>query len=293
MYHIITNGKDLGSKKNASDIEIVKQVFAQANEEVKFYFTEYVGHGKVLAEQITQEDAPVNLIAMGGDGTLHEVFNGIQHMDKCNFGIIPLGTGNDFADGIGLPLGDVRRAAQVIAFKTPRPIDYIQFSNGLRSINSVGFGIDVDVLQRAYNGNMKGRTKYVRALIASLLHFKSHDFTVRYDGVEELHNGLLACIGNGKQFGGGIKIFPDAKIDDGYLDLIIVDYLNKLQILPMFIKLMMGKLKANKHVKRIRVKTATFIPTEEHYILQAEGELYEDTPMELSIVSNELKFYLP
>ena len=64
-------------------------------------------------------------------------------------------------------------------------------------------------------------------------HFKSYNFTLKYDGKEEKHYGLIAALGNGKQCGGGIKLFPNAKIDDGWLDLLIVDYISKAKILDV------------------------------------------------------------
>lgn len=291
MYHIIANG-NVFKGKYADDINIAKGVLERAGKDCQIHFTEHAGHAKQIAEELTQNDEEVTLIAMGGDGTLHEVLNGVKDTSKCRLGLIPFGTGNDFAEAAGIP-GDTKKAAEIIAYKCPVPIDYIQLTSGLRSINAVGAGMDVDVLERTYASKRTGRNKYMHAFIKSLIHFKSKNFTVVYNGKEEKHHGLIACLGNGKQIGGGIKLFPKAELSDGYMDLFIVDYLNKFKTLLAFIKLMTGKIDKVKEVTQARVKEAKFIPEEENYTIQAEGELYNGISLEAKVISDKLKFYLP
>lgn len=289
MYHIIVNAKKLN--KNDKRLDTVKSVFDRAGKSYAVYLTEYKGHARKIAEEITADGEPTELIAMGGDGTLHEVFNGIVHIDKCTLGVIPIGTGNDFAHSAGIP-EDVKEAAEIIAFKAPCAIDYIELSDGLRSINAVGLGIDVDVLRRMERSGKPTKGKYFRALLSSLLHYKCRPFSVYYNGTEEKHNGLIACIGNGTQIGGGIKLFPDAKIDDGYLDLLIVDYISRFKTVSALIKLMRGKIGGIPEIKQIKCKQADFISLDKNYSIQAEGEIYDNVPIKAKIVSGKLKFYL-
>ena len=293
MYYIIANEKHLNGK-GEKKIEEVKKVFDAAGRKYEILLTQREGDAKKHAERITSAPAEGRnvLIAMGGDGTLHDLINGIQDFDNCALGLIPLGTGNDFAEAAGIPL-DAKAAAEIIAFREPQPIDFIQLSSGLRSINAVGMGIDVDVLKRTYAGKSKKRSKYLKALISSLIHFKSCNFTVKYNGKEEKHFGLIAAVGNGRQFGGGIKLFPDAKIDDGYLDLFMVDYISKRKIPAAFLKLMRGKVNYIKEATAVRVKEVEFIADSENFTIQAEGELYENVPINAHIVSEKLKFFLP
>ena len=291
MYYIIANETRL-TGKNAKHLDIVKQVFERAGREYKVLLTTKQGDAKAFTEEITSTGEAHTIVAMGGDGTLHEIINGFKDFENCSLGLIPSGTGNDFADGAGIPM-DVKQAAEIIAFRAPQPIDFIELSSGLRSINAVGIGIDVDVLKRTYAGKSKGRSKYLKALISSLIHFKGCSFTVKYDDKEEKHFGLIAALGNGRQIGGGIKLFPDAKINDGYLNLIIVDYISRAKILGAFIKLMRGKVNKIKGATYIKTKSATFFHEDESYTIQAEGELYENMPIEAHIVEGKLKFYLP
>ncbi len=292
MYYLIANETHLKSKKDNEKMAIVKSIFDHAGKEYTVLTTQKEGDAKACAERLTSTGEDCTLVALGGDGTLHDILNGIQNFENCSLGLIPFGTGNDFAQSAHIP-SDVKEAAEIIAFRAPVPIDFIQTSGGLRSINSIGFGIDVDVLKRAYAGKNHGKNKYLKALISSLFHFKSINFKVKYDEGEESHSGLIAALGNGKFLGGGINLFPEAKINDGYLDLFIADYISKPKILSAFIKLMRGKVNKIKQATAARVKSVTFIPEAEHYTVQAEGELYEDIPLEAHIVSDKLKFYLP
>jgi YegS/Rv2252/BmrU family lipid kinase len=290
MYHIIANGKSTKGKR-AKYCDIIRSVFDRAGKAYTFYFTQRPGQAKELAKELT-EKGETHIIAMGGDGTLHEILNGVQDPSKLHLGVIPMGTGNDFATSVGIPK-DVKKAAEIIAFKAARHIDYIELACGLRSINALGFGMDVEILKRAYKSRDNSRTKYMRAFLKVLFTYKSHNFVVRYQEREEHHYGLIAAVGNGKQIGGGIQLFPDAKVDDGYLDLLIVDYLSFGKTLKAFIKLMKGKIDSIKEVTKVRVKEVTFIPETKHYTLQAEGELYNDLPMKAHIVTESLRFYLP
>lgn len=292
MYHVILNGSHT-NEKTAAKIETVRQVFITAGKEIEVHSTSHAGHAKEIAAELTKDGKFAHLIAMGGDGTLHEVLNGISDVENCTLGLIPLGSGNDFA-AAALISRDVKTAAETIAFRAPTFIDFIELSSGLRSINAVGMGIDVDVLQRAYAGKAKGKNKYFKAFLKSLKYYKASPFKASWDGGDEReYTGIVACIGNGRQIGGGIKLFPEAEIDDGYLDLLLVDYLSRFRTLLAFIKLTSGRVNKVKEVTHVRCKSARITPLNGSAPIQAEGEIYENVPLEAHIVSDKLKFYLP
>ena len=192
----------------------------------------------------------------------------------------------------GIPHG-VKEAAEIIAFRAPAAVDFIQFSSGLRSLNAVGMGLDVEVLQRTYSGKHHGKGKYFRSLLATLFKFKGIRFTAEYDGgAPEEHFGMIAALGNGTSIGGGIKLFPEAAIGDGYLDLIIVDYISRIKLFGALLKLMRGKVNSVKGATVAKVKNAKFTVAEPGFYIQAEGELYKDVAIDAQIVSGKLKMYL-
>lgn len=291
MLYILANERLFKGNKITS-LEAVKKVFENAEREYRVILTREKSEVIDSVKAITSDGEENTVVIMGGDGTLHDVINAFVDFEKNSLGLIPFGTGNDFASGAGVPL-NVEQAAEIIAYNKPRYIDFIELSSGLRSINSVGKGIDVDVLKRTYSSENTGKGKYFMALLASVMKFESINFTVVHDGIEEKHYGLIAAIGNGPLFGGGIKMFPDAKIDDGWLELAIVDFISKPKILGALAKLMAGNVKGIKGATFIRTKAAKLIPERESFTIQAEGELYDNVQIDARIVENKLKFYLP
>lgn len=278
--------------KKLKKLNLVRKAFQQAGTDYVLHLTKYKGHATEIVKEITSGGGQNVIVACGGDGTLHEILNGFENFENNSLALIPIGTGNDFAASANIPT-KTQKAVDIILSGTPRTVDYIQLSSGLRSLNAVGMGIDVDVLKRAYDGANAKKSKYLHALIASLLKFKSYDFTVKYDGTEERHQGLIAALGNGKQFGGGIKLFNGAQISDGYLNLVIADFISRPKIVGAFLKLMSGKPEKIKQITVAKVKAATFIYHGENFSIQADGELYENIPLEAHIESGKLKFYLP
>lgn len=286
MYHLIISEVNL--KKKQKQFETVKAVFEKAGAPYEVHATVSKQDVRDATRELTSQKGN-SVIVLGGDGTLHDVINAFVDFDNA-LGIIPLGTGNDFAESANIPF-NAKKAAEIITNNPPRFVDFIEFDSGLRSLNAFGMGIDVDVLERTYSGKSVKRSKYLHALIASLIKFKSHNFTVRYNGKEEKHFGLIAAVGNGRQFGGGIKIFPEARIDDGYLDLFMVDYISKIKIIGAFVKLMRGKINKLKQATVVKVKEVEIIPDSEDFTFQADGELYQNIPVKAKIIENKLKFY--
>ncbi len=292
MYHLIVNTANHGNNV-AEKLETVKNIFVKAGKQCVIHETQYPKHATEIAAELTESGENVNLIAMGGDGTLHEVLNGIKDVTVCTLGLIPLGSGNDFAETAHIP-SDVKIAAENIAFRSPSKIDFIELDNGLRSINAVGMGIDVDVLKRAYSGKKKGKNKYFSAFIKSLMHYKAGTYKVVYDGKEEEHTGIICCLGNGRQIGGGILLFPEADITDGYINLIMVDCLTKFRTLIAFMKLNSGKVNKVKEVTHVLCKSVSVTPVgDTPTTIQAEGELYDGVALNAKIIEGKLSFYLP
>lgn len=290
MYYLIVNKLHLKGKR-ARKLDAVKAVFDRAGLEYEILETDHSGHAAEYAKTYTSGDSENTIIAMGGDGTLHEILNGFVNFEKNSLALIPFGTGNDFAEIAGIPR-DVKAAAEIIAFRAPTPIDFIQFSDGLRSINAVGMGLDVDVLKRVYTGDGSGKGKYLRSLLKTVFGYKGIPFTVEYNGIKEDRFGMIAAIGNGRQIGGGIKVFPEARIDDGYLDLLVVDFISRRKLLSALFKLMRGKVNKIKEATAIRVKSAKITTSEPEFSIQAEGELYDNRQIDACVVSGKLKFYL-
>ncbi|MBQ8685367.1 MAG: diacylglycerol kinase family lipid kinase [Clostridia bacterium] len=285
-YHIISNPA-AGKTRSGKNLKIAESVFTERGVAFETHLSQCVGDATQIARRLT-EKGETEIVTLGGDGTLHEVLNGLADPSACNLGLIPSGTGNDFAEHIGLSL-DAKEAASLILNGEPKETDYLEVG-GVRCMNVAGVGIDVDVLDRCKRGKLKGKIKYLLSLIQSLFKFKGCKLEIESEGRTETRNVLIAAACNGSQFGGGIKICPAAEADDRKLNAVIVDFIDgKRKIIKAFLELMKGKIleyPATTHFTCNRMRVVPETPC----TMQLDGELYTDIPFDVRLKSG-LKFY--
>ncbi len=234
------------------------------------------------------KDGATDIIAVGGDGTLHEVINGFSDFERVNLGIIPCGTGNDFAGALNLPLDPVE-ALDLIIDGEAKYTDFLQTPKA-RGLNIVSTGIDVDVMKRYNALKKKNKFGYTKCLMKTLANFKYTDFTVEINGEKTDYRSFIAGVCNGHRFGGGIPICPIANPTDNKLNFIAVREIKKSKIPFKFLKLKSGKIfsfKETEHKEVEEIKITSSSPI----IVNIDGELYENIPFEVKIVSNTLKVY--
>ena len=197
----IAGGKN--GKKTKRAIEIIKNRLTEKGIPFAFHFTEKKGDAKTFTERLCEEGAST-IVAVGGDGTLHEVINGFKNFDKTALGIIASGTGNDFAAAIKIP-EDVSDALDIITDGTAKFTDFMQMPT-VRGLNIIGTGVDVDVLKRYENLKKKTKFGYTKCLIKTLFNLKTSEFTAQIENQTTEYVSLIACIANGHRYGGGIPI---------------------------------------------------------------------------------------
>ena len=281
----IAGGKK--GKKMAKNLALIEKRLKERNAEYTIRYTERVGHAKELTKELINGGATC-IVAVGGDGTLHEIVNGFHSFDKCALGIIPCGTGNDFASAIGLG-GTIEETVDLILDGTPKFTDFIELPT-VRSINIVGMGIDVEVLKKYAALKKKTKFGYTKCLLKTLFKFDCVNFSAEIDGEKTDYNAFMACVANGSAYGGGIRICPVADPADKSLDFVAVDKLGKFKLLGALIKLKGGKILSipqATHKKITKIKIEASLP----YVVQADGELYENIPFEAEIVSDKLRIY--
>ena len=257
-----------------------------------FNETRSPGGAADLARKLTT-DSPddSDIIAMGGDGTLHEVLNGLADPARVRLGLIPCGSGNDFAATAGIP-SDPAAAARLILSGRVRPTDYMECS-GVRGINAIGTGIDVDILRRyARMKLLKGSAAYLVSLILTVITYRPRRFREIIADGSRSHEALIACAANGRSFGGGIPIAPGAEIDDGLLDVVIVDGIRKIAIPRAFVKLMRRQVLRLK-ATRFKRQSALAVRADTPMPIQIDGEIYENLPFDVRLVHGVLRFYRP
>lgn len=278
------NGKNM--QKNLSRIE---SRLKARNVEYKLHFSEQKGDVKALAGKLIEEGAKT-LVCVGGDGSFHELINGITDFTKVNVGLIPCGTGNDFASAICLPK-DPEAVVDLILDSKPKFTDFMELPT-VRCINIAGLGIDVDVLKRYEALPKKTKFGYTKCLIKTLFNFDFTDFDATLNGKTQHFRSFIACAANGTTYGGGIPICPVADPTDHLIDFVAVSELKGLKIVGAFLKLKKGKLltlKQSYHERAAEIEIKTDIPC----TVNVDGELYDNIPFKVKVVPDTLKMFRP
>lgn len=288
MYHFILN-PTAGKGRSLSAMKKIQKYLDEKGIGYTVLNTASPCHATYLAEQLSEQKCQ-NIIAVGGDGTVNEALNGIADFENCRFGIVPCGTGNDFAKFIGLPK-DPLDAMKLILKDETKYTDYIKI-NGARVMNVCGMGLDVTVLERCRRMKVfKGKLQYMISLLATLFRLKWYNYSVSIDGGEPLpRTALIIAAANGKYFGGGIPISPCSNIDDGKMNVIIINKLPKWKIPAILISLMRGKILKYSFVENIHCETFKITP-EIPAKVNLDGELHENLNFDCKIVSNKLQLY--
>ena len=285
MYYVISN-PTAGKRGNKYCLELATKVFDAHGVKYEVYETTHRGEAQDIAKKLTSNGA-TELVVVGGDGTLHEVLNGIQNPTECKVGLIPAGTGNDFADAMKLPR-DPEKAAEIILKGETKETDYLDV-DGTRCMNIAGMGIDVDILEGCQRGRMKGKAKYFISLLRTMFKFKGMQVTYQKDGQEVSENVLITAVCNGSQFGGGLKVCPNAVIDDGKMEVVVVRHIKGVfKLLRALLTLMKGKITEyhmTSHFYAEEIKVSAPPCT-----IQLDGELYSGLAFNAKIHSG-LKFY--
>lgn len=180
------------------------------------------------------------VVVVGGDGALHGVLDLLVGAD-LTFGLLPAGTGNDTARTLGIPVKDPEAALQIVLRGHTRSIDLAEV-DGTFVVTVVASGFDSKVNERANQMTWpRGNMRYNIAMIAELREFEPLDFTITLDDDQVLHRkAMLVAVGNGPSFGGGLRICEGAQIDDGLLDVAIINPVSKAKLIRVFPQLYKG-----------------------------------------------------
>jgi diacylglycerol kinase (ATP) len=243
------------------------------------------GHAIDLAEAAVR-DGWGAVVAAGGDGTVNEVVNGLMAAagdgPSVPLGIIPVGSGNDFAGLVGVPL-DPREAVRLLLKAQPRAIDVGRVGDRWFT-NGVGVGLDARVaIEAARVRRLRGMAIYVWALARILRRFRPPHMQVYLDGEREVDRRMtLVTIGNGARHGGGFWICPDAKVDDGLLDVCMCDELSRLGVLSFLPRVLRGTHVGASCVHMHRVKHVR-VTSKDPLPVHTDGEILAEAAHEVVV----------
>ena len=233
------------------------------------------------------------LVVVGGDGMVSLAVNATAQTG-IPFGIIPSGTGNDMARGLGIPLDSLDDALAVLRtalVSGPRTIDAgrVHHEGGSTWFGGVlSAGFDALVNERANRMNRpRGASRYVIALLAELATLRARSYELTVDGASSTVSASLIAVANNRSLGGGMTVTPDAVLDDGLLDLFRVGALSRVRFLRLFPKVFSGShtgldIVDISRVSRVRIDA-------DGVIAYADGERVGALPVDVEVVSGALR----
>lgn len=235
--------------------------------------TERPGHATALATAAAREGAE-RIIAVGGDGAVHEVANGIlAARSSAVLGVVPIGTGNDFAKLVGVYRHSVERAVARLVTAAPRRFD-AGMVLGEYFVNTLGCGFGPAVVQtRNAMPGLKGFLSYLVPIVRTFATFQPPLLEVRTDAYRERGNMMLVEVCNGTTAGGSYRFAPDADPQDGMLDICLFRKIGLAKFLIALPRVMRGTHGRMKEVTLTRSRALTICSPEAPLVLHLDGEL--------------------
>lgn len=287
MHHIIVNPQG-GKGKSLKALTTVEEIFKNNNAQYVVHKTEYAGHATEIARELSKTP-DTNIVVMGGDGSFHEVLCGIDNFDNVTLGLVACGSGNDFIKKSGHST-NVKEAVQTILNGKVGFVDYMELGK-YRCLNVGGGGMDVDVLLKYANcKTLKGKAAYYYSLFYTLLHTRFHHLRITADGVTKDTSVFMIGVGNGGFIGGGIPICPNAIVDDGLLNVGYVSEMKKSKIIFRLFKFLKGKHVGTDWGGEYTAKKVTIEALDDSRF-ELDGEIIEDTKLDIEVVHNKLKMF--
>ena len=324
MNNFILIANPISGKGHARNIaEQAYAALTESGHQGQLVFTSASGDAMRFAREAVS-DGIQSVIACGGDGTLHEVVNGIAMVPDVTLGVLPCGRGNDFAAAVGIPLKPDAAIATLLSGTAIRvdlgrcyqnspqlTVNSRQLKGGIvepepsltdnRQLTTDNYfttiatcGYDTEVSRRAAKGTplFAGTASYAYAAVETLFYYEPP--FVRLEGDFGIHEGplLLAATGITNRYGGGFQIVPNAQIDDGLFDVCIIRPVSSLTVLRLMVTLFWGGHVSHPAVSMHQTRTLT-IETDTPMLLYADGEPMCETPATIEIIKDGLVVMSP
>lgn len=289
-FLLITN--PISGKGGAAAVaEQAFQRLTAAGHTGQLQLTTQAGDAKRIARE-SIENGGRWIIACGGDGTIHEVVNAIAEKPDVVLGVLPCGKGNDFAEALKIPTKPVD-AIKVLLEGFTRQVDLGKIGDHyFDTIVTCGYDAEVSRRVTEEGAPFSGTASYVYTAITTLFSYRRPAARIKGDFGAYEGEILLTATGITSSYGGGMKIVPEAIIDDGLFDVCIIEPVPHRTVLRLLLTLFWGGHSGHRAVQMHRTKTLT-IETDPPILLYADGERVCYTPATVEIIKRGLTVIAP
>lgn len=274
-----------GKPKDSEREKIESYILSQEN--CRLIKTEYQGHAFELARENCSKYN--NIIAVGGDGTVNEIANGIKNTNT-KLGIIPLGSGNGLANHLGIQK-DWKEIIAFIKKGETRKIDLI-FVNDNPVVNVGGIGFDGHISKLFDASPNRGLGSYMKLILREVINYKEFSYSLKSDSIQTQGNAFIMAFANATEFGNEVKIAPNAVHNDGKFNLIIIKKPPLWKIPAVLIKAYAGKIDKSKYYQEYLFEHAEIQC--DLTVLHRDGEVdgnSDVTQLSIRIMPNALNMY--
>lgn len=269
----------------------VKEISQKNILNAEIVFTERSGHASEITKHFLNKGFD-HFIAVGGDGTFNEVAQNLIGKNNVLFGAVPAGTGNDFIAVLGFPGRLTDNDWDIFLKKNVIKID-VGRCNDKYFLNGMGLGFDAQVAAENYKSDSKkdvkkgNKMKYQWHILKTLVSYKELDMKITIDGKTTQSKSFLNTISNGRRIAGGLFLTPDAIVNDGLIDVCLIQELKFFARVKELLHVMKKTHTQDKVVNYFQTKEL-FFEFEKEVPAHLDGELYFNSTFEISIVPSAL-----
>ncbi|GGE06018.1 diacylglycerol kinase [Marinithermofilum abyssi] len=288
MFIVIVNPVS-GNGKGVKIVSPLEKELKRKQVPYEIRWTQYPGHASKLAEEASRRPEVKAVVAVGGDGTVHEVANGLAGTD-IPLGYVPAGSGNDFARAHGIPRHPLKALERILKGE-PFTVDTAACGERVL-VNTAGIGFDGEVAKWVNQSRWKkwlGKFAYVLGVIRVLRRFTPRKVWLTVDGQEHVMDGVwLIAIANIPYYGGGMKICPEASNQDGILDICLVHNISRPLLLALFPRVFQGTHVRHPAAKMMKGKEIR-IQSDHPMVIHVDGEIVGETPCKVTLRPQSLR----
>ncbi len=283
-----------GSGKAGKQLPVIKELLERYHIDAEIQLTQFAHHGTKLVQE-TDLSAYEALIIAGGDGSFFDVLNGyMEKQVEIPIGIIPVGTGNSLSKDISKRHDNLENFVKIIAEGHQKYFDVGKVSTNDKTFyfgNMTGFGFTTDVTLTGIKFKLLGDFAYTLGVIFNTIKLKTYPLQMIINGQTYNLQNTFVTVSNSRYAGGKMMVAPNAEIDDGLLDIVVVNKVSRLQLLKTFPKIFDGSYIQSEFVNYYQAPEVAFT-TNHQKIVSPDGEIMGELPVKINVLPKAIKIFV-